>query len=71
MKKATRENQKTLEELRDRIDQLLNSILEPVNSQSRNMPPALKKNILEFSGSVILNNSFSCPFDVLLDDWKN
>ena len=68
MKQATKKNQKTLEELKDRIDQLLSSILEPVNSQSRNMPPALEKNILEFSGSVILNNHFSCPSDVLLDD---
>ena len=34
------------------------------------MPPALKKNILEFSESVILSSGFSYPFDVLLDNWK-
>ena len=73
MKQTTKENLKTLEDLKDRVHELHGRIrfLESAYGQSSNMPPGLRKNISEFSRSVILNNGFSCPFDVLLDDWKN
>ena len=66
VKQETKENQKTLEELRDRVGQLHRSILEPVYSQSKNtiLPPALEANIEQFSKSVTLYNHFSYLSDM-------
>ena len=65
MKQATKENQKTLEELKDRVDQLHKSILDPIyKGRNTILLPALEDNILEFSGSVTLYNEFNCPSDM-------
>ena len=66
VKQATKENQKILEQLRDRVEQLLKSILEPVYSQSRNMtlPPMLEANIVQFAESVTLYNNFNILSDM-------
>ena len=68
MKQTTKENLKTLEELKDRVDQLHRRIqvLEPVYSQSENMilPSALEDSIVKFSQSVTLYNDFNCLADM-------
>ena len=66
MKQATKDNQKTLEQIRDHVEQLLRSILKPVYSQSRNMilPPALEADIVQFAESVKLYSNFNDLSDI-------